>query len=126
MGSQNSNSPNQQGFVQCIPHVNCRCLVERKGDVAFVKHTTVQDVLDDAPDWASSVNKSNYRLLCKDGTSKPVDEYAECNLARVCVCHFSKVVNGPQKYQAQIPVKRKFENETIWRKILSKRKVTPN
>ena len=78
--------------------VNCRCLVENKGQVAFIKHTTVQDVVDTAPSWASGVTKSNYRLLCKDGTSKPMDQFEQCNLAKVYVCHCTKVENDSQKY----------------------------
>ncbi|KAH0623959.1 hypothetical protein JD844_007186 [Phrynosoma platyrhinos] len=27
--------------------------------------------------------RSNYELLCEDGTKKPIEEYAQCNLARV-------------------------------------------
>ena len=60
--------------------------MEDKGDVAFVKHTTVQDVIDSNPDWASGVSKSNYRLLCKNGGSRGVDNFEECNLAKVNFC----------------------------------------
>ncbi|XP_035279004.1 transferrin-a isoform X2 [Anguilla anguilla] len=49
-----------------------KCLVERGGDVAFVKHTTVPDS-----------EKSKYELLCKDGTRKSVNDFATCYLARV-------------------------------------------
>ncbi|XP_072113075.1 uncharacterized protein [Mobula birostris] len=48
------------------------CLKEGTGDVAFVKHTTVPADL-----------KNDYRLLCKDGTRKSIDEYKNCNWARV-------------------------------------------
>uniref|UniRef100_A0A667XYA1 Serotransferrin n=1 Tax=Myripristis murdjan TaxID=586833 RepID=A0A667XYA1_9TELE len=47
-----------------------QCLVENKGDVAFVKHVTVPES-----------EKANYELLCKDGTRKPIDEYKNCYLA---------------------------------------------
>ncbi|NXJ12854.1 TRFE protein, partial [Odontophorus gujanensis] len=52
-----------------------QCLEDGKGDVAFVKHTTVQE---NAPD-----RKDEYELLCLDGTRKPVDSYKDCHWARV-------------------------------------------
>ncbi|XP_078265920.1 uncharacterized protein LOC144599072 [Rhinoraja longicauda] len=48
------------------------CLAKGKGDVAFVKHTTVP-----------ADQKQNYRLLCKDGSKMNIDQYKKCNLARV-------------------------------------------
>ncbi|XP_010123233.1 PREDICTED: ovotransferrin-like [Chlamydotis macqueenii] len=52
-----------------------QCLKDGKGDVAFVKHTTVQE---NAPE-----EKDKYELLCLDGTRQPVDNYKDCNWARV-------------------------------------------
>uniref|UniRef100_A0A669PVG3 Ovotransferrin n=1 Tax=Phasianus colchicus TaxID=9054 RepID=A0A669PVG3_PHACC len=51
------------------------CLKDGKGDVAFVKHTTVEE---NAPD-----QKDEYELLCLDGSRQPVDSYKTCNWARV-------------------------------------------
>ncbi|KAI1235745.1 hypothetical protein IHE44_0001829, partial [Lamprotornis superbus] len=51
------------------------CLKDGKGDVAFVKHTTVQE---NAP-----AEKDEYELLCLDGTRQPVDNYKACHWARV-------------------------------------------
>ncbi|NXU52866.1 TRFE protein, partial [Turnix velox] len=51
------------------------CLRERSGDVAFVKHTTVEE---NAPE-----EKNKYELLCLDGTRRPVDDYKVCHWARV-------------------------------------------
>ncbi|XP_075572191.1 serotransferrin isoform X2 [Pelecanus crispus] len=51
------------------------CLKEGKGEVAFVKHTTVEE---NAPE-----NKDEYELLCLDGTRQPVDNYKACHWARV-------------------------------------------
>uniref|UniRef100_A0A8C2SMV6 Ovotransferrin n=1 Tax=Coturnix japonica TaxID=93934 RepID=A0A8C2SMV6_COTJA len=52
-----------------------QCLKDGKGDVAFVKHTTVEE---NAPD-----QKDEYELLCLDGSRQPVDNYKTCNWARV-------------------------------------------
>ncbi|XP_065531264.1 serotransferrin [Lathamus discolor] len=51
------------------------CLKDGKGDVAFVKHTTVQE---NAPD-----EKDEYELLCLDGSRQPVDNYKACHWAKV-------------------------------------------
>ncbi|XP_007935684.1 inhibitor of carbonic anhydrase-like [Orycteropus afer afer] len=61
-----------------------RCLVE-KGDVAFVKHSTVlqnTDGKNTAP-WAKDLKQEDFELLCLDGTRKPVTEAQSCHLAIV-------------------------------------------
>ncbi len=62
-----------------------RCLVEGAGDVAFVKHTTIDDVMMQGDDWSLGVRKGDYKLLCKDGSTRPVDDWEMCNLAQVCL-----------------------------------------
>ncbi|CAM9307852.1 unnamed protein product [Bubo scandiacus] len=52
-----------------------QCLKDGKGDVAFVKHTTVQE---NAPE-----EKDKYELLCLDGSRQPVDNYKDCHWAKV-------------------------------------------
>ncbi|NXF97393.1 TRFE protein, partial [Eubucco bourcierii] len=52
-----------------------QCLKDGKGEVAFVKHTTVQE---NAPG-----EKDAYELLCLDGSRQPVDNYKTCHWARV-------------------------------------------
>ncbi|GMH39771.1 hypothetical protein BSKO_07669 [Bryopsis sp. KO-2023] len=62
-----------------------RCLTEDSGDVAFVRHTTVLDYASDgAADeilraW-SGKPKSDFKLLCREGGCKDVEEYGTCNL----------------------------------------------
>ncbi|XP_066206570.1 inhibitor of carbonic anhydrase-like [Saccopteryx leptura] len=61
-----------------------RCLVE-KGDVAFVKHSTVLQNTDgkNPEDWAKTLKQEDFELLCLDDTRKPVTEAENCHLAIV-------------------------------------------
>uniref|UniRef100_A0A8C5ZY01 Serotransferrin-like n=1 Tax=Marmota marmota marmota TaxID=9994 RepID=A0A8C5ZY01_MARMA len=54
-----------------------KCLEDGAGDVAFVRHVTVFENLEQKAD------RDQYELLCTDNTRKPVDEYESCYLARV-------------------------------------------
>ncbi|XP_042521858.1 inhibitor of carbonic anhydrase-like [Dipodomys spectabilis] len=54
-----------------------RCLRDGVGDVSFVRHMTVFEVLPEKAD------RDQYELLCPDNTRRPVDEYEQCHLARV-------------------------------------------
>lgn len=53
-----------------------RCLVE-KGEIAFVKHTTVNEMVESG--LIPGVTVDQFELLCKDGSRKPVSEYRQCH-----------------------------------------------
>ncbi|XP_066475331.1 ovotransferrin-like [Tiliqua scincoides] len=52
-----------------------QCLKEGAGDVAFVKDATVLEL--------SPEERKQYELICLDGSTKPIEEYKSCSLARV-------------------------------------------
>ncbi|XP_070688050.1 melanotransferrin [Pempheris klunzingeri] len=61
-----------------------RCLVEAAGDVAFIKHTTVEENINvPSKPWTQGLLSSDYELLCRDGTRAPVSQWKTCHLVRV-------------------------------------------
>ncbi|XP_056420384.1 serotransferrin-A-like [Hyla sarda] len=64
-------------------HGAIRCLLEADADVAFVKQSTIFEIINDNPSWLKNKKLDDFRLLCRDGTKKPVSEYKTCHLAEV-------------------------------------------
>ncbi|KAF5286393.1 hypothetical protein FQA39_LY16313 [Lamprigera yunnana] len=62
-----------------------RCLVEGKGDVAFVKHMTVSENSDgkNPAAWAANLKSDDYELLCSNGGRTPIGDFEKCNLAHI-------------------------------------------
>lgn len=62
-----------------------RCLVEGGGQVAFCKHTTLFENTggSNRETWARNLIRSDFELLCRDGSRAPVDQYKSCNLGPV-------------------------------------------
>ncbi|KAM5165098.1 serotransferrin-B-like [Mantella aurantiaca] len=79
-----------------------RCLVE-KGDVAFVKHTTVFENTEgrNPATWAKKLKPNDFELLCPDGSRAPVTDYKSCNLAEVPA---HAVVTRPDKRSSVVRI----------------------
>ncbi|KAL8576233.1 hypothetical protein ACOMHN_006156 [Nucella lapillus] len=62
-----------------------RCLVEKGGDVAFVRHLTVRDNTDGRNHaiWARNRRSDDYELMCKDGRRLNIDHFEVCHLGEV-------------------------------------------
>uniref|UniRef100_W5MU72 Transferrin n=1 Tax=Lepisosteus oculatus TaxID=7918 RepID=W5MU72_LEPOC len=76
-----SSEENYYGYTGAF-----RCLVEGGGDVAFVKHTTVEENTAgrNPADWAKNLKASDFELLCPTGPPvAAVNQYKTCNLAQV-------------------------------------------
>uniref|UniRef100_A0A3B3SKL7 Serotransferrin n=1 Tax=Paramormyrops kingsleyae TaxID=1676925 RepID=A0A3B3SKL7_9TELE len=86
-----------------------RCLANGSGDVAFVRHTTVNENTDGkGPEWATNLKSADFELLCPNGYSPtaPVTDYLTCHLAKVAAhavvtrpesrAHVTKVLNKLQ------------------------------
>lgn len=62
-----------------------RCLVEGGGHVAFFKHTAIFQNTggSNRETWARNLIKSDFELLCRDGSRASVNNYKSCNLGTV-------------------------------------------
>ncbi|CAN2390115.1 Transferrin [Pristimantis euphronides] len=84
-----------------------RCLIE-KGEVAFVKHTTVPETCASKPEWLKGKTEDDFRLLCKDGSVKKVSEYKDCHLAEVPV---HAVVTVPNRKEVVTRILKEQQNK---------------
>ncbi|XP_077079969.1 transferrin-a [Siphateles boraxobius] len=63
-----------------------RCLAEKTGDVAFIKHSIVGDYTDGkGPDWAKQLKADDFELICPQSPDKTFkySEFDACHLAKV-------------------------------------------
>uniref|UniRef100_A0A8C2E4W0 Serotransferrin n=1 Tax=Cyprinus carpio TaxID=7962 RepID=A0A8C2E4W0_CYPCA len=63
-----------------------RCLAEKTGEVAFIKHTIVGDYTDGkGPGWAKDLKSEDFELICPESPDTTVkhNEFGKCNLAKV-------------------------------------------
>lgn len=62
-----------------------RCLVEGGGQVAFLKHAAIFENTggSNRETWARNLIKSDFELLCRDGSRAAINEYKSCNLGSV-------------------------------------------
>ncbi|XP_068724056.1 melanotransferrin-like [Montipora capricornis] len=57
-------------------HGSFKCMANDTGDVAFVKHNTVEEVVA----MGGYGNASDYQYLCKDGSRKEIGQHEQCYL----------------------------------------------
>ncbi|XP_067310105.1 serotransferrin-1-like [Pseudorasbora parva] len=62
-----------------------RCLAEKAGEVAFIKHSIVGDYTEGkGPEWAKNLKADEFELICPKSPDRfKYTEFADCNLAKV-------------------------------------------
>lgn len=77
-----------------------RCLMEA-GEVAFLKHTTVTEMVESKS--FKGVSTDQFQLLCKNGQRMPVSEYLQCNWGLVpsnaIVTSSARTIEQRKQYQ---------------------------
>ncbi|KAI4460441.1 transferrin [Holotrichia oblita] len=58
-----------------------KCLLEA-GDIAFLKHTTIHDLLSPGSAYPG-LRADQFQLLCKDGSRKSIEQFQTCNWGEV-------------------------------------------
>lgn len=84
-----------------------RCLIER-GDVCFVKHTTAFETIKANPAWMKGKTQDDFRLLCLDGSVRPLADYKECHLAEVPA---HAVVTVPSRKRAVVNILKQQQSK---------------
>ncbi|XP_067053784.1 melanotransferrin-like [Acropora muricata] len=72
--AQCSTSPSMNKYASY--HGSFKCMAENGGDVAFVKHTTVEEVVG----LGGYGKASDYQYLCKDNSRKEIGQHEQCHL----------------------------------------------
>nr|CAS89159.1 transferrin [Plecoglossus altivelis] len=102
-----------------------RCLAENAGDVAFIKHSIVEENTNgNGPSWAKNLESKNFEIICPGKAPHPVQKFLDCNLAKVPTHAVvtrneiaSKVVSILQEQQARFgsggtdPIFKMFESD---------------
>ncbi|XP_057712553.1 serotransferrin-like isoform X2 [Corythoichthys intestinalis] len=80
-----------------------RCLVENAGDVAFIKHTTVEENSDGkGPQWSMHVFSNEYELICpRQSHPVPITEFESCHLG---VSPAKAVMTRPEIHQDVVSI----------------------
>lgn len=64
-----------EGAVQCLIH---------SGEIAFLVHTTLEGmIMQSAMNHSVPIEKSQFELLCRDGTRQSLDNYKSCHWGTV-------------------------------------------
>ncbi|XP_060098864.1 melanotransferrin-like [Heteronotia binoei] len=82
-GDNKCNASNQERYFGYTGAF--RCLAEQRGEVAFVKHSSVFESTDgnNKDSWASQLRSTDFQLLCPNGGRAEVSQFAGCHWGKV-------------------------------------------